>query len=255
MKSITATILTYNEERHIEACLRSLADVADEIVVVDSFSTDRTVEICERYGCRVRRRKLAGYGAQRQYATSLATHDYILAIDADEALSPLLARSIIDIKREGFTHRVYSTSRLNFFCGRPVHHCGWYPDTQIRLFDRRYANWNLRDVAEQVIFRDSVTPEPVKGDILHFRADTKADYAIKERHHAMITARELARDNSFIAPLQPTLAAIRAFAGCYFGQSGFADGLEGLAISLERFRCARLSYRTARKLKKSNDTK
>lgn len=249
MKSVTATILTYNEERHIEVCLQSLLDVVDEIVVVDSFSTDSTVDICLRYGCRVKQRRLAGYGAQRQYATSLASHNYILAIDADEALSPQLARSILAIKAEGFTHRVYSTSRLNFFCGHPVHHCGWYPDTQIRLFDRRYANWNLRDVDERVIFRDSVTPEPVKGDILHYRADTRSEFAIKERHHAMITARELSESCRAIAPLVPTAAALKAFVECYIGKRGFADGADGLAISLERFRCARLSYRTARKLK------
>ena len=92
-----------------------------------------------------------GFGAQRQYATSLTTHQYVLSIDADEVLSPALQESILRLKEEGFSHRVYSVARLNFYCGFPVRHCGWYPDRQIRLFDKRYANWNLRDVSEAVI--------------------------------------------------------------------------------------------------------
>ena len=101
MKKISATILAYNEERHIEACLESLRGVADEIIVVDSGSTDRTIEICRKYGCKVSTRKFDGFGAQRQYATSLTTHQYILSIDADELLSPALQESIKRLKVRG----------------------------------------------------------------------------------------------------------------------------------------------------------
>ena len=165
MEKLTATIIALNEERRLAACLESLRGVADEVVVVDSYSTDHTVAICHDYGCRVTQRHFDGFGAQRQYATSLASHRYILSIDADEVLSPALCESIIRLKEQGFAHRVYAISRLNFYCGYPVKHCGWYPDLQIRLFDKRYANWNLHDVGEKVIFRDSVRPEPVDGDI------------------------------------------------------------------------------------------
>ena len=139
MTKISATILTYNEVGSIEGCLESLRDIADEIIVVDSGSTDSTLDICRRYGCKISQRELAGFGAQRQYATSLTTHSYVLAIDADEELSPALRRSLIELKTQGLTHRVYAFSRLNFYCGFAVRHCGWYPDTQIRLFDRRTA--------------------------------------------------------------------------------------------------------------------
>lgn len=249
MKHVSATILTYNAAASIESCLRSLVGVADEIVVVDSGSTDRTVAICERYGCRVKQRPLAGYGAQRQYATSLATHNYILSLDADEALSPELVESIKRLKEEGFTHRVYSASRLNFFCGRPVRHCGWYPDTQIRLFDRRYANWNLRDVAERVIFRDSVHPESLHGDILHFRCLTPEEYNEKEMHHAAIAASVLAASCHTITPLHPLLEGAKAFLECIVWQNALADGPVGLKISAQRFKCARLAYGKARKLR------
>ena len=128
MIKLSATILTFNEERRIEECLKSIRDIADEIIVVDSGSTDSTLEICRRYGCRISVRKLAGYGAQRQYATSLTTHPYVLAIDADEVVSPTLRQNLLLWKRTDPCHRVYSFSRLNFYCGYPVKNCGWYPD-------------------------------------------------------------------------------------------------------------------------------
>ncbi len=176
-KKISVTILTRNEASRIEACLQSLDGVADEIIVIDSFSTDDTVEICQRHGCKVTRRHFPGYGAQRQYATSLASHHYVLSVDADEVLSPALRGSLMKLKQDGFAHRVYSFSRLNFYCGVPVRHCGWYPDVQIRLFNKRYANWDLRNVSEQVMFPDTLRPQLVDGDILHYRCSTPEEYS------------------------------------------------------------------------------
>lgn len=161
MSKISATVITLNEASRVRACLESLRDVADEIVIIDSGSTDGTVEICRKFGAKVHHRQFSGYGAQRQYATSLTTHPYVLSIDADEILSPALRKSILEIKNSGFSHRVYSFARLNFFCGDPVKHCGWYPDYQVRLFDKRYAGWDLRDVSERVIFRDSLDRKSV----------------------------------------------------------------------------------------------
>ena len=98
MSKISATVITFNEENHIARCIESLRDIADEIIVVDSFSTDKTADICEALGCKVTKRKMQGYGAQRQYATSLTCHNYVLAIDADEVLSPALRASLIKLK-------------------------------------------------------------------------------------------------------------------------------------------------------------
>ena len=252
MKQISATILAYNEERHIGACLESLRDVADEIVVVDSGSTDRTVEICEEYGCKVRTRKFDGFGAQRQYATSLTTHQYILSIDADELLSPALQESIRRLKAEGFGHRVYSISRLNFYCGVPVKRCGWYPDRQIRLFDKRYANWNLRDVSETVIFRDSVRPELIDGDIFHNRCDTPEQYEKVAVSHAAMKAKVLAARDEEIGPLSPLLHGVKALWRCLITEGGLFEGKVGRDISFQSYRSELLAYTTARKLKKSS---
>lgn len=247
MIKISATILTYNEERRIEACLESLRDIADEIIVVDSCSTDSTLDICRRYGCKISCRPLAGFGAQRQYATSLTTHSYVLAIDADETLSPRLRESLLKFKQGEPEHRVYAVSRLNFYCGYAVKHSGWYPDIQIRLFDKRYANWNLRDVHERVIFRDSVRPQQLSGDILHNRCDRPEEYASTIARQAEIRAGVIAAGTNSIGYLTPQLRGIKAFIKTYIGQSGILDGSVGLAISRQQYIGHRRAYAEARR--------
>lgn len=254
MTKISATILTFNEEKRIEACLESLRGIADEIIVVDSFSTDSTVEICDRHGCRVSRRKLAGFGAQRQYATSLTTHSYVLAIDADEVLSPALRQSLLKLKEGTLTHRGYAFPRLNFFCGFAVKHCGWYPDVQVRLFDKRYANWNLRDVHEKVIFRDSVQPHLLRGDLLHYRCDTQREYAGKLEKLADIKSHELATAGGTISPIEPVLKGMRAFFDTYIARGGILDGSVGLALSRHHYHADKCAYSMARQLRKKKQT-
>ena len=249
MIKISATILTLNEERRIEACLESLRDIADEIIVVDSGSTDSTLEICRRYGCRISVRKLAGFGAQRQYATSLTTHSYVLAIDADESLSPLARQSLLELKKSDPHHRVYAFPRLNFYCGYAVRHCGWYPDFQIRLFDKRYANWNLRDVHERVIFRDSVRPEILPGDILHNRCETSAEYASTIAGQAKLKAGALAAADKAITPLHPLAKGLGAFFLTYIRHRGLFDGSVGLAISRHAFNARYRAYADARRVR------
>ena len=246
--NISATILTLNEEARVGACIDSLAGIADEIIVVDSGSTDSTLDICRAKGCRVVSRPMKGYGAQRQYATSLAPHTYVLALDADEELSPAVRESLMQLKKEGFGHRGYSFARLNFYCGQPVKHCGWYPDPQVRLLDTRYANWNLRGVDERVSFRDDIAPEPVDGDILHYRCTTPEEFDATEEAHARIDGEHIAVSGQRVSALTPLLQGIKAFLGCYIGQGGWMDGPMGRAISKRRFTSALHSYRLARSM-------
>lgn len=250
MTKISATILTHNEASRIEACLESLRDVADEIVVVDSFSTDNTVEICHRYGCRVTRRHIAGFGAQRQYATSLTAHSYVLAIDADEALSPTLRQSLLTLKERGCRHRGYMMARLNFFCGYAVKHSGWYPDYQVRLFDKRYASWSLRDVNEQVQFRDDVKPELLAGDLLHYRCSTPEEYLLRCMKQADVRARSMADSDEPIAMWTPALRGVRRFFISYLAKGGILDGSVGLAISRRQFVATRYAFSQARRMRR-----
>ena len=250
MEKISATILALNEEHRIAACLESLEGIAEEIIVVDSGSTDRTADICREHGCMVTMRHFDGFGAQRQYATSLTSHQHVLSIDADEVLSPALRESILALKERGFDHRVYSISRLNFYCGYPVRHCGWYPDYQIRLFDKRYAAWNLRDVAEKVIFRDSVRPELLDGDRLHYRCDTPEQYRKVVRNHAGIKARVLAAAPGDIAALSPVAHGLKAFWDIFINHGGILEGSVGRDIARESYVSEYLAYRAAQKIKK-----
>ncbi len=247
MSKISVTILTFNEARRIEACLESLRDIADEIIVVDSFSTDNTVEICKRHDCKVTQRELMGFGAQRQYATSLTTHPYVLAIDADEILSPTLRDSLLRLKQKDFAHRVYSVSRLNFFCGYAVKHCGWYPDIQIRLFDKRYANWSFNDMHERVTFRDNVTPELLNGELLHYRCDTLSEYSIKQAKLADVKRNRLVHNREHISCTRPAYKGFKAFFKTYLGQGGILDGSVGFTISRQEYFKEKNAYSEARK--------
>lgn len=252
---ISAVILALNEAGRIAAAIESLRDVADEVIVVDSLSADSTAEVARSLGCRVESRRFAGFGAQRQYATSLTSHRYVLFIDADEVLSPALRESLIELKKRPFEHRVYSMSRLNFFCDTPIKRCGWYPDRRVRLFDKRYATWNLHDINEDVIFPDTLQPFPLEGDILHYRCTSAEGYRRTLASHARIAARVLAAKNSSISPLTPHWEALKTFMKTYFSLGGIFEGAPGRKISREQYRATLLSYRLARKTLKKEKQK
>ena len=248
MDRISATIITHNEQDNIERCLNSLRDVADEIVVVDSYSTDRTLEICRRYGCKITQRPFSGFGSQRQYATGLTTHKYVLSIDADEVLSEELRRDIMSIKERGMTHRVYGIWVHSYFCGRQMRHSGWEPKAEIRLFNKRYANWNLRDVAEKITFPDSLMPATLAGEIHHYRCASTLEFAFKEKRHAAMLAKVIAARSSRVPAGKPLRQACRAWLGCMLRQGAWLDGRGGTIIARHRFHTTRQAWRQARDL-------
>lgn len=247
MRKITATVITYNEGENIERCLKSLQGVADEIIVVDSFSTDNTLEICSQYDCVVTQRRFNGYGAQKQYAVSLSTNSYILSIDADEFLDDDLRRSIIKLKTDGFSHRIYSLNRLNYYGNVPVKHSGWSPDCPIRLFDKRYASWNLRDVHEAVIFPGTLRPQLVFGLLIHNKCSGKEELRRKEDRYASINAKILVNEGKSANILTPYFKAAVAFARTYLRRLGCLDGKVGLEISLTAAHSALATFKLVRR--------
>src|SRR3974377_1208900 len=152
---ISATIITYNEERNIARAMESLR-CCDEILVVDSGSNDRTCEIAANLGARVEESEWLGYAGQKNYASEKAAHDWVLSIDADEALSEALEAEIWQLKKRGPAHDGYTMPRLAQYLGRWIFHSGWYPDRKVRLFDRRKAKWVGRYVHESVTVSGSV---------------------------------------------------------------------------------------------------
>lgn len=255
MDQITATVITRNEERNLERCLTALQGVADEIIVVDSYSTDRTVEICNHFNCRVTQREFQGFGSQRQYATGLATHTYILSIDADEVIDEEMRDYLIKAKAEGFKHRVYTANILNYFCGRPIKHSGYKPVSQVRLFNRRYANWDLRDYSDRVSFPDSVNPEQLPGTIHHYRCSTLEEFYKKENRLAALQAKVLAAGNGSISFLTPHLRAVAQYIKAHAIDLAWLDGHNGMAIASRRGRTTFEAYRMARDILKENDKK
>lgn len=242
---ISATIITHNEAANIERCLNSLIGVADEIVVVDSFSTDGTADICRRYGCKVTERAFSGYGSQRQFAAGLANGRYVLSIDADETLSDELRRNIVRLKEQGFAHRMYRFRVVTYICGRPIYRSGMKPDYEIRLFDRRYAEWDLLDVGERLSYPRGVLPQVIDGDIYHYRCSDFDELDYKELRNARMRGRVMAA-----AGIRATLPAIwlRAmseFVKCQLRQGAILDGEAGRRIARARFLSTMAAYRTA----------
>lgn len=249
MDRISATIITRNEESQIERCLNSLYGVADEIVVVDSYSTDRTVEISRRYGCKVTQRAFTGFGSQRQYAVGLTANSYILSIDADEVLSDELRAELIAMKKRGLEHRVYSFNVIHYFCGKALRHSGWCPGREIKLFNKRYANWNLLDIAESVTFDSALIPCHVtNGRIDHFRVNTPDEFSRKEQRRYSIQARMIAASNKHIRPLTPLVRACMDFLDSHLRDYAFLDGHDGNTIALQRYNSTFAAYRIARSI-------
>ncbi|MBL4703003.1 MAG: glycosyltransferase family 2 protein [Flavobacteriales bacterium] len=171
---ISVVIITFNEERNISRCLASIADVADEIVVVDSFSTDDTKRICVEAGARFIEHQFDGHIEQKNWAITQANFQHVLSLDADEALDEQLKAEIIDIK-SNWTHDGYSMNRLNSFCGKWIKHGGWYPDRKLRLWDTTKGFWGGINPHDFYQMKEGATTKHLNGDILHYTY-----YEIKE---------------------------------------------------------------------------
>lgn len=246
MDKISATIITRNEESNLERCLNALEGVADEIIVVDSYSTDRTLDVCKRYGCKVTQREFQGFGSQRQYATGLTENCYILSIDADEVIDEEMRDYLIRTKAEGFKHRVYRAWIQNYFCGKPIRHSGFEPVAQVRLFNKRYANWNLRDYSDKVSFPDSVIPATLPGTIHHYRCASMAEFHKKENRLASLQAKSLAVGHRSIWAPTPFLQAAIKYLQSHVVDLAWLDGTNGISIAGRRSRTTYEAYRMAR---------
>lgn len=241
MDRISATIITKNAADTIESCLCSLKGVADEIIVVDSFSTDDTLEICRKHGCKITQREFHGFGSQRQYAAGLATFSYILSIDADEVLSEEARKSIINVKNEGFPHKIYSLRVVSYFCGKAMKHSGWAPVQEVRFFNRRYAQWNLLDIDERLTYSDSRIAHPLPGEIHHYRCSSVEEFDQKEYRRAEMMSRVIAAQQKRC--LSPTLLACWRYLHCQIRQGAWLDGKAGRIIASRRYKTTRLAYK------------
>jgi glycosyltransferase involved in cell wall biosynthesis len=237
MPEISVAIMTLNEERNIERCLSSVKGIADEILVIDSFSTDRTEEICREHGAKFIGHPFEGYVEQRKYSIDHAKYDHVLVIDADEALSEKLRAEIIKVKHN-WTHDGYEFNRLNSFCGQWIRHSGWYPDRKLRLFDRRRASVKGSNPHDEIRLDKGATQKRIKGDLLHYTYETVEDQIHQINRFTGIQARA-----RFERGKKANLAAIffspvYKFIRHYFFHLGFLDGYLGFLI------CRNMAYST-----------
>jgi len=230
MIKLSAVIITYNEEKKIERCLLSLKSVADEIIVVDSFSTDRTEEICLKHGAVFSKHPFEGYIEQKNYALTCATNDYILSIDADEALSEELKKSIMKVKAK-WDHDGYFFNRFNNYCGQWIQHSNWYPDQKLRLFDRRKGKWGGTNPHDRFILIKGATKKQLKGDLLHWVLSTYEDHIDKANKFSTIAAEEAFKKGREASIITILSHAMWRFVKSYIVRLGILDGYNGFVIS------------------------
>jgi glycosyltransferase involved in cell wall biosynthesis len=225
---ISATIITYNEERNIARAMESLR-CCDEIVVVDSNSSDRTVEIAEKLGARVIENNWPGYAAQKNFAAAQAAYDWILSLDADEALSEMLEAEIWHLKKSGPKFDSYTMPRMAQYLGKWILHSGWYPDRKVRLFDRRKSKWVGEFVHESVVVEGSVGE--LEANLLHFTCQSLSEHLKTMDRYTTLAAEQLVSVGKKIGWVQLFVDPMWTFLKTYFFQLGFLDGVEGLAIA------------------------
>lgn len=221
---LTVAIITRNAGALLEACLKS-ASFADEIVVVDSGSTDGTVDLALRHGARVLQKDWLGFGPQKQLAVDSAVHDWVLCLDADERVSEALRESILGELRAP-RGTAYALARRNRFLGRWLQHGEGYPDWCVRLFDRRQARWSDDPVHEKVV--TSTPPQRLAGDLLHESAETLEHYLEKQNRYTSLQAAAMHAQGRTAGALQLLLAPLARFVKFYFVRLGFLDGVPGL---------------------------
>ena len=229
MPQLSVTIITLNEAAHIGAAIDSVA-WADEIVVVDAGSSDDTVAIARAKGARVEVREWPGYAAQKDYATSLATHDWVFSLDADERVTPELAREIQTVLTTGPTAHGYRIPRVTFHLGRWIRTTDFYPDYQTRLFDRRHARWQGHLVHESV--QVDGPRAYLRGELQHYSFRNLADQIDRLNTYSTLSAQQMFDAGRRSGPVHLLVHPLAAFLRNYILRRGFADGTVGLTISL-----------------------
>ncbi|MBT3982445.1 MAG: glycosyltransferase family 2 protein [Bacteriovoracaceae bacterium] len=252
--NLTVTIITFNEELHIERSVKS-ALFADEVIVVDSNSTDRTVEIAEGLGAKVYQKAFMGYGQQKNYAASLAKETWIFSLDADEEISEELKESIQKVLSKKPDTPLFQCKRLTRYCGKWIYHCGWYPDRQERLFKKGSVTWSTPNVHERLIPNDKNTEiHDLTGHLLHysfpdFKSQIKTNLNFSTK--ASLDLIETSPDRVHLVSVM--LKPMGKFLESYIFKKGFLDGIHGLFIGINSAHAMFMKYAMAYLAKKEKN--
>lgn len=227
---ISVVIITYNEENNIARCLDSVREIADEIVVVDSYSTDNTKDICSRYHVLFLENKFNGHIEQKNYAVSKSSNTYILSLDADECLSKEAIKDIMAVK-ENWTHDGYFFNRLNNYCGQWIKHGGWYPDKKLRLWDRSKGKWEGENPHDEFRMKQETTIKHFSSDILHYTLSTRAEHKKQIDYFTSIAAQALKDKRRNASGVKMVASAVIKFLKDYVFKLGILDGKNGFVIA------------------------
>ena len=249
MIQLSVVIITLNEEKNIARCLDSVIDIADEIVIVDSNSTDNTEAICKLYDTRFIQHAFIGYIEQKNYALTQTKFKHVLSLDADEALSDKLKASILQIK-SNFEADGYTMNRLANYGGKWIHYSGWYPDVKLRLFDRRKGEWTGLIIHEKFELYKNGKTEHLKGDLLHYSFHSVEDHRKQSEKFTTLGA-QADFEKGKKAPFYKILGGpVAKFFKHYFFNCGFLDGKEGFIICWISAGATHTKYRKLRNLYK-----
>lgn len=230
MAPISAVIITFNEEANIRRCLESVQEVADQVLVVDSYSTDQTPDICRDMGVDFIRNPFEGHIEQKNFAMEQARFNYVLSLDADEALSKQLKSSILGVK-DNLAYEGYYFNRLTNYCGQWIWHCGWYPDRKLRLWNRQQGRWGGVNPHDKIQMEKGAITSFLKGNLLHYSFLSIFSHAATANKFSDIVARELykkgKRPNILIhLLLNPAFTFFKKY--CLIG--GWLDGYYGFVV-------------------------
>ncbi len=225
---LSLVVITKNEQKNIERCLRSVP-FASEMIVVDSLSTDETVKICESLGAKVYQKEWMGFGPQKKYATSKASYDWILSLDADEALSPELQEEIVHRFDQLKPEVAYRLPRRSFHLGRWIRHGGWLPDYQTRIYNRQRNNWTEDPIHEKVA---AANLEVFKNPILHWVFKDMSHQVSTNDRYSGLQALQLYKSGKKFSYFKLLVKPPTKFIECYILKRGFLDGWAGFMIAI-----------------------
>jgi glycosyltransferase involved in cell wall biosynthesis len=251
MDKLSVVIIALNEERNIARAIDSAQSIADEILVIDSFSTDKTEQICVEKGVRFMQQKWEGYSKTKNLANNLATHDWIFSLDADEALDEEMQNAVQEIKKKGFDG-IYTVNRLTNYCGKWIKHSTWYPDWKIRIFPKSKAQWEGEYVHEELRFSEKLPEFQLEGHLHHYSYYNYSDHRKRADKYSLLTAQKLYESGKSAGPLRPLISGIGRFVTMFILKLGILDGWKGFKIAQISGLSNIVKYKELRRLNKQN---
>lgn len=251
--SLSVVIITFNEAEKIARCISSVQPIADEIVVVDSHSTDDTVTICRNMGCKIIAHDFSGHIEQKNFAITQASSPFILSLDADEALDEEAQKSISLIKTD-WQYNGYTFNRLNNYCGHWVKFSGWYPDKKLRLWDSRQGEWKGQNPHDRFELKKGLTSSHSSGNILHYTIDSPEQHLKQIEYFTDISSRALFDKGKSASILKLIISPVVKFIRDFFWKLGFLDGWAGWMIAKNSAKAKYFKYGKLRQLQKRSRT-